>query len=197
MGLSKYQEEIQALFKKSPVVDFASIERLIHNKDKNIRQYTKILMRNLLLKKKIYRITKGYYSLHEDPSLFVFCVKPAYFGLQDALSAHALWEQETIPIILTTQHIRQGIRTIFETHVLVKRIEETHFFGIEYIQQGNFFLPFSDIEKTLLDMLYFRQRLDAPVLQEIKKKMDIKKLKKYLLSYPKEFRDDVSKILNI
>ena len=51
MGKEKYQKKIEELFKKSPVVSFNSIERIIRNK-KEIKQYTKQLIRNLLLKEK-------------------------------------------------------------------------------------------------------------------------------------------------
>ena len=100
MGKQKYQNYVKELIEKSPVVDMGSIKRIIRHK-KNIKQYHKQLVRNLLLKGKIKKITKGYYSIYEDPSLIVFCFKPSYLGLQDALSAHNLWEQEAIPVVVT------------------------------------------------------------------------------------------------
>ena len=87
MGKTKYKQKIEDLFKKSPVVDYKSVERIVKDK-KNIKQYTKQLIRNLILRGEIKRITKGYYTIHEDTSLAVFCFKPSYLGLQDALSFH-------------------------------------------------------------------------------------------------------------
>jgi len=103
MGKIKYQEEIKELFRKSPVVSYSSIEKIVKNK-KNIKQYTKQLIRNLLLKKKIKRLAKGYYTIINDSSLAVYCFKPAYLGLQDSLSFHNLWEQETIPVIIVLKN---------------------------------------------------------------------------------------------
>lgn len=191
MGEKKYQEEIETLFKKSHVVDFSSIERIVHAKNKNTKNYTKLLARNLVQQKRIHRITKGYYTIHDDPALLVFCLKPAYLGLQDALSIYNLWKQETIPIIITTMNARQGIRNVFGTNVLVRSIEKKYFFGIEYIQQGDFYFPYSDIEKTFLDLVYFKQDIRADVLKEIKKKMKTEKLKEYLSYYPREFQEMV------
>lgn len=188
MGVIYYQKEIQTLFQKSPVVDFDSIERIIHAKDKKVKQYAKLLIHNLLSQGKIKRLTKGYYSLSDDPSLLVFCMKPAYLGLQDALSAHNLWEQETISVIITTRNVRQGIRQVCGANVLIRRIEQNYYFGVDYIQQGDFYFPYSDIEKTLIDMVYFKQPLSSSVLRRMKKKVDKKKLRLYLSHYPKKFQ---------
>ncbi|MEK6867986.1 MAG: hypothetical protein AABX98_04135 [Nanoarchaeota archaeon] len=195
MGITLYQKEIEALFQKSPVVDFRSLERLVHAQNPNVKQYVKLLVHNLLLQGKIKRLTKGYYSRTDDPSLLVFCMKPAYLGLQDALSVHNLWEQETIPIIITTQKVRQGIRSIFGTNVLIRRIDKNYSFGIEYIQQEDFYFPYSDIEKTLIDMVYFKQYLRSDVLKKMRKRVDTKKLKLYLSHYPKKFQQKVIGIL--
>ena len=75
MGREKYLTNIKKLFEKSPVVSFSSIERIIQNK-KRVKQYAKQLVRNLLLKGKIKRLCKGYYTTFDEPSLAVFCFKP-------------------------------------------------------------------------------------------------------------------------
>lgn len=196
MGITLYQKEIGALFQKSPVVDFHSLERLVHSQNRKVKHYVKLLVHNLLLQGKIKRLTKGYYSTADDPSLLVFCMKPAYLGLQDALSANNLWEQETIPIIITVQKVRQGIRSLFGTNVLVRRIDQNYSFGIEYIKQGAFYFPYSDIEKTFIDMIYFKQTLRSDVLQKIKKKVDTRKLKLYLSWYPKKFQQKVLRLIS-
>lgn len=192
MGKEKYQKIIENLFKKSPVVNAKSIERIIKNK-KIIKQYTKQFIRNLIIKGKIKKLTKGYYTKHDDISLAVFCFKPAYLGLQDALSFHNLWEQETIPIVISARKIRPGIRKVFGSNLLVKRINKKYLFGFDYYNQGNVYLPYSDIEKTFIDMIYFREKLNKETIKNIKKRMNQKKLNLYLKSYPKVFR---KKILN-
>ena len=194
MGKGKYLMEVESLFEKSPVVDFSSIERVVRNK-KKVKQYTKQLIRNLLLKGKIKRLTKGFYTINNDSSLSVFCFKPDYLGLQDALSFHNLWEQETIPIIITTKKIRRGIREILGINVLIRKLDKKYMFGFEYYKEGNFYLPYSDIEKTFIDMLYFKENLNEETLAEIKKRINKKKLKGYLKKYPKRFRERVERIV--
>jgi predicted transcriptional regulator of viral defense system len=194
MGKEKYQKQIEELFKKSPVVSFSSIERIIKNK-KNITQYSKQLVRNLLLNGKIKSLAKGYYSTHDEPSLNVFCFSPSYLGLQDSLSTHNLWEQETVPIIITQKRVRSGLRKTKLGNILIRRIDKKYIFGVEYKKIGEFYLPYSDIEKTFIDFVYFNQKMDKNVVDNIKKIIDKKKLSLYLEKYPNKFREKVKRML--
>ena len=123
MGKKKYIQDIENLFKKSPVVNAKSIDMIV-NKKKHVKVYAKQLIRSLILKRKIKRITKGFYTSEDNISISVFCFKPAYLGLQDALSFHNLWEQETIPVIISARKIRVGIRSIMGNNVLIRRISK-------------------------------------------------------------------------
>ena len=190
MGKIKYLQKIEEFIKKTPVVNIASIKQFLKNKS-----YAYILIRNLLAKGKLKKLTKGWYSAYDDPSLAVFCFKPAYLGLEDALSFHGLWEQETIPVIVTTRKIRQGIRKIFGVNVLIRRINKKYYFGVDYIKYFDFYLPVSDVEKTFLDIVYFYKTIDPLLLKKFRKEMDSKKLKKYLSKYPKRFQIKISKLL--
>lgn len=183
MGKVKYIREIEEFFKKSLVVDINSLKNFIR-KHRGNEKYIYLLISNMLKRGKIKRLTKGYYTIHEDPTLAVFCFKPAYIGLQNALSIYDLWEQETIPVIITTRKVRQGLRNIFGNNVLIKRISKKYFFGFEYIEYSSFFIPISDVEKTFIDMIYFKQKLDKELIKNFKKRINKKKLEGYLNRYP-------------
>lgn len=189
MGKSKYLDKIGALFNKSAVVSFNSISRIVNATKKT--QYAKILVASLVTQGKIRKITKGFYTKHNDNSLSVFCFKPAYLGLQAALSFHDLWEQEAIPIIITIRKTRLGIREILGGNVFIRRMSPKYFFGFEYYPEGDFYLPYSDVEKTLIDMVVFNETLSSAVLKEIQKKMKMKKLEKYLAHYPPKIQKQV------
>ncbi|MBU1204120.1 MAG: hypothetical protein KKG60_03585 [Nanoarchaeota archaeon] len=191
MGKQIHLGKIERLFDKSPVVEFKSIERIIGKKS-----YSKLLISNLMRKGKIKKIGKGVYTKHPESSLAVFGFKPAYLGLQSALSFHGLWEQETIPVILTTKKVRRGIREVMGSNILVRNIDRKYFFGFGLFKEGEFYLPYSDLEKTFIDMVVFNQPLDDDVLKEIQKKLDIKKLKNYLKKYNLVLRKKVEKTLN-
>ena len=186
MGKEKYQDKIINLFEKSPVVDYSSIKRIINNPE-----YAKQLIRNLVLKKKIKKLTKGFYTKHDEPSLIVFCFKPSYLGLQDSLSMHNLWEQETIPVVITSKKIRSGLRKMNGINILIRRIDKKYLLGYDSLKVGEFYLPYSDIEKTLIDMVYFKQKISPETLKNIKLNLNKPKLKKYLQIYPKTFRKKV------
>lgn len=189
MGEEKYLEKVEAFFRKSPVVSFSSIERIVNEKKKT--GYTKQLVRNLLLKGKIKKLTKGFYSLEDNAQLVVFCFKPAYFGLQDALSFHDLWEQETIPVIITSRRVRTGLRKVLGVNILVRKIDKRYLFGFEYAKEGRHYFPYSDVEKTFIDMVYFKETVSKEVLANMKLKIDREKLNKYLVRYPKLIRSRV------
>ncbi len=190
MGRKKHIDKVIKLFEKSPVVDFGSIKRIVGDE-----KYAKQLIKNLILKNKLKRITKGYYTKYEDTSLMVFCFKPSYMGLQDALSIHDLWEQETNTVVITARKVRQGIRKVFGNNVVIRRIDPKYVFGFDYIKQGDIYYPVSDVEKTFIDMIYFRENMDKDLLKEFKKRIDKEKLKKYLKKYPKNIKDKVLKYI--
>lgn len=193
MGKKKYLNKIRDLFEKSPVVTFDSIKKIVQDK-KNVKQYTKQIIRNLIKQNKIKRITKGFYTIHEDPSLAVFCFC-GYLGVQNAMSFYNLWEQESVPVIITSKNVRQGRREIFGANVIIKRIDRKYFFGFGTYKDGNFYLPYSDIEKTFIDMVYFKQPLDKETIDNFRGKINRKKLKEYLKMYPEKFRKRVIRVM--
>ena len=195
MGKEKYIRDIEKLFEKSPVISSKTIERIIRDKNENT-QYQKQLIRNMILSGKIKRLSKGFYTIHDEPSLAVFCFKPAYLGLQDALSFHNLWEQETIPVIITASTARPGIRKVLDANVMVRKIEKKYLFGFDYHKQGEQYLPYSDREKTFIDMIYFKEKLGREAITNIKKRIDRKKVSSYLRYYPRTIQKKVMKCLS-
>jgi predicted transcriptional regulator of viral defense system len=92
-------------------------------------------------------------------------------------------------VIVTTRKVRIGIHEILGSNVLVHRINPKYFFGFTLLKYGEFFIPVSDVEKTLLDFIYFKQPLSKNTISEIKKNLNANKLKKYLKVYPKQFHE--------
>jgi len=190
MGKIIHVNKIREFLKTTPVIRVKDIELLVKSKG-----YSHLILHKLAEKGEIKRITKGWYSSHEDPIISVFCFKPAYIGLQEALSFHELWEQETNVVIVTTKKVRTGIRKILDSNVILHRIKQKYFFGFDYLEYENFFIPLSDIEKTLIDLVYFNEIPGKDVLKEIKKRMDKEKLKRYLKRFPVKFRERVQSLI--
>ena len=187
--MGKITYNIIEFFNKSAVFTTRDIKLFVKNKN-----YSYLLISNLIKKGKIKKIVKGYYSFYDDPTLSVFCFRPAYIGLHDALSFHNLWEQETNVVIITTRKVRIGVRKVFGNNVIIHRIKLEYFFGFDYLPYDKFFVPVSDIEKTFIDLFYFRFNLDKKVIKEIKRFLDEKKLKRYLRVYPEFIRKKIAYI---
>jgi len=190
MGKVKHLNKIREFLKTTPIFRAKDAELIV--KDKN---YSNLLLHNLVRRGEIKRVTRGWYSLHEDPIVSVFCFRPAYIGLQESLSLHDLWEQETNVVIATTRKVRTGLREIMGSNVIIHRISQKFFFGFESFNYGNFFVPVSDIEKTLIDLVYFNETPGKDILREIKKRINREKLRSYLKHYPLKFRKRVEKLL--
>ena len=191
MGKTKYLKKVEELFEKSPVIDVASIKKIVgENND-----YIHLLLYNLIKKGKIYRLTKGWYSKSNDPILVVYCFKPSYLGLQEALSIHNLWEQETNTIIITTKNVREEERKVLDSKVIVKRLPKKLFFGIEHIKYGETYTPVSDVEKTFLDLIYFNQPLDKELISNFKKRIKEERLKEYIDRFDPIVKERAVKLL--
>ncbi|TRZ83497.1 hypothetical protein D4R86_00690 [bacterium] len=190
MGKIKHIPKIKEFLKKTPVFFTRDIELIVKDK-----AYSYLFLHNLSKKKEIFRLKKGCYSSISDPVFTVFCFKPAYLGLQEALSLHNLWEQETNPVIITNRKVREGVRQVLDNNIVIHRIPSKYFFGFELLKYGNYFLPVSDIEKTLIDLIYFRESISKEALKEIKKKIDRVKLNSYLNSYPKDTKKTVKEMI--
>jgi len=186
----KVVNKVREYLKKTPVASVDSISRIVGSKN-----YAYLLLNHLVKKGEVFRITKGYYSIESDPTLLVLCIKPSYLGLEDALSFHNLWEQETIPVIITPRKVRQGKRKVLKHNVLIRRILPKYFFGWDLMKYGNFLVPVSDVEKTLIDLVYFGKRIDKNLARRFKEKIDKGKLTSYLRKYPRKVRRKVTKIL--
>jgi predicted transcriptional regulator of viral defense system len=143
------------------------------------RAYAKLLVHNKLAKGEIARMGKGVYSFHADPALAVFAFKPAYLGLEYALSLHEAWEQEAIPVIITSRKVRCGVRQAAGENVLVRRASPHLMFGFELHEYYGFHLPVSGAEKTIVDFAYFNEPLPAEALEALLRESDVRKLTAY------------------
>lgn len=192
MGRIVYLNKLREFLKKTPVFRAKDVELVVKN-----RNYSYLALHNLVKRGEIRRVTKGWYSIYDDPIVSVFCFKPAYIGLQEALSLHKLWEQETNVIIVTARKVRTGIREFLGNNVILHKIDQKYFFGFDYVKYGDLFIPVSDMEKTLIDLIYFNEIPGEDIIKEIKRKIEKEKLKKYLKKYTPEFRKRFVGLVNL
>lgn len=191
----KYINLVREHFKGKPVFSITDL-RVFLSKKGISKNYSKLLIHNLIKGKETFRLTKGVYSFQKDLSVSGFAFNPFYYGLQESLSLRNLWEQETIPVIITPKKVRTGLRKIMDSNVLIRRINRKMFFGFESLKHFDFWLPVSVPEKTLIDFVYFNEPLSAETLKELKKKINQKKLFEYLKKCPENTRKKVKELFN-
>jgi predicted transcriptional regulator of viral defense system len=155
------------------------------------KKYSKRLLHLLLSKGEIARITRGIYTFHDDVTVVGFAFQPFYYGLEDALRIRRLSLQGTNPLVLTARNVRMGVRQFKGRNYVVYRVRKEHFFGYSLVKYGDFWIPVSDIEKTIIDMIYFDNGIRDELWPGLIKSMNIKNLNRYLKRYKPKFRERV------
>jgi predicted transcriptional regulator of viral defense system len=130
------------------------------------------------------KITRGAYTFYDEVQYARFAFPPFYYGLEDALSLRGLWEQETNPVIITPRKVRNGIRQFDSRNYIVRRIKRKMFFGYTLLQYEQFYIPVSDIEKTLIDLVYFGIRVPDEVISTMIGKLNRETFNSYLTELP-------------
>ncbi len=155
------------------------------------QRYLKLMINHLIKKREIKRITKGVYTFHNDMAVIGFAYRPFYYGMEDALSYRNLWTQSTNPVIMTTNGVREGLRKFDGANYLVKRVKVEHFFGFDFIKHYDMWLPVSDPEKTLIDLVFYRHGVRRDALDSIREVVNDNKLQSYLKIYSRSMRNKV------
>lgn len=179
----KYIREFRERFSTKELFSIRDVKLFLAEKGAPAT-YTSVFLSHLLKRNEIVRLTKGKYSFSRTIDFIEKAIFPSYHGLQDALSLHGLWGQQTIPIIITPRKIRSGERVLGGAKVIVRRISRKMFFGHESIAHLGSWTEVSDFEKTLIDFVYYNEPLDKEVLGKLKKRLDREKLRQYLKASP-------------
>lgn len=192
MGKKIHLEGVRRFVRSTPAFRARDVELLVKD-----RGYALLMLHNLAARGELKHITRGWYSTQDDPVVAVFALRPAYLGLQEALSFRGLWEQETNVVAVTTLRAKPGVRKVMGQSVIVHRIAPRYFFGFDYLPYGEFHVPVSDPAKTLIDLVYFRESPGPDVLKEVLEHADRRSLEGYLKHYPAAFRSGFRRALSM
>ena len=183
MGKKIHIEAVRRFAKSTPVFTARDVEALVKE-----RRYALLMLHNMVKSGELRRVARGHYTVQDDPVVSVFALRPSYIGLQDALSVRGLWEQETNVVIVTAGKAKPGVRMVMGSPVVVHRIDPRYFFGFDYERyQDRFYVPVSDLEKTLIDLVYFGETPGKATLRELARRADRKVLAGYLGTYAEAF----------
>ncbi|MFH1200115.1 MAG: type IV toxin-antitoxin system AbiEi family antitoxin domain-containing protein [Candidatus Micrarchaeota archaeon] len=173
---------LEKAFSMQPCFSLAQARRVLSGASAG---YARLLLHNLVKGGRLHRVARGVYSFHSEAQVAGFAFSPFYYGLQDALSLHGAWEQETNPVVVTVRKVREGVRSFEGANFVVRCIPRRLFFGFESMQYGDLWVPVSSLEKTLADLAYFRCHVPADALREIRPRVDLKELDEVLSRFPK------------
>ncbi|MBL7160241.1 MAG: hypothetical protein ISS93_00100 [Candidatus Aenigmarchaeota archaeon] len=168
----KFQEKLE----KASVFSLKTVQGEMGN------GYAKVFIHRLREKGKIIPLIKGWYSFKETPYLITVPLGEAYIGLGTAAFLHGFWDQIPNVNVLTTKapkKIKVGERIVGERKVIVRRVSRKMYFGYETMKVDGESVRVSDLEKTLIDMIYF----NYPFLDDIWKAMAGSLNKKKLALY--------------
>jgi len=189
----KYMREVEKQFQSPSYPVFRSYEL---ESFKMGKKYKKRLIHLLLSNGRIERITRGVYTFHNDVTVVGFAFSPFYYGFEDALSIRGLSLQGTNSIVVTFRNVRQGVRSFKSRNYLVRRVPQDLFFGYNLLKRGKFWIPVSDLEKTIIDMMYFDHYIRDELWPGILKELDMERLRDHLKRYKKGFRDEMLKTIS-
>ena len=182
----KYVDFVRTTFGSPDFPVFTLRDLRIALSDRGISDgYLRLLAHELLRRNEITRITRGVYTFHDEAFVSGFAFKPFYYGLGCALSIRGLSTQMTNPIVVTTRDVRVGVRRFQGRNYVIRRMDGRYFFGYDLVRYGKFWVPVSDVEKTVIDMVYFGYGIGDELLEDIRKSIDMKRLGVYLKRYDK------------
>jgi predicted transcriptional regulator of viral defense system len=179
----KYVKEFLKYFEPFPAFTAKDV-KLFLRKNGAGSSYYKIFMHNIVKGGKVFSIGRGRYTLHDDPMIAGFIFSPFYYGLETALTYYKLWDYVTPISIVTTNRIRKSRIVLLGRNATVRKIKRKNFFGYSMVYyKDNLYIPMADIEKTLIDSVYFHSRFSKGIYITMTKRIDRKKLGRYLKHY--------------
>lgn len=168
----------------------------------NARSYAYLYLQRLKQASLIYEVEKGRYTVHSDPFLIASrVVWPSYMSGWAALQFYHLTEQLPNVIEVVTTRSRKTRRIKFvNIEIAFSRVRTPHFFGYEKIQYKKFPIFIAEKEKALLDALFLKHISPSEfteILKNNKRRISIKKIKKYSKKISKAFYSKIEKLVNV
>ena len=191
----KYTSDFLKYFDKFPAFTVKDVKLFLLRKGAN-RDYYKVFMHNMIRSGKAMSIERGRYTLHDNPMVAGFAFSPFYYGMETSLTYYKLWDYVTPISIITTNRVRKSGMLLLGRNVSVRRIQRSKFFGylmVEY--EKGLYVPMADIEKTMIDSVYFHARFSKDVYSAIAKRIDRKSLNSYLERYSSIIRKQIDGLL--
>ena len=125
----------------------------------------------LVKQKKLFRLKKGYYALEKIENKFKLqqTYKNTYIALHSALEYYQSTTQRFNSLDLITKNILNE-QTVGETKVYFHKVKKNLFFGFKRVNVNNTEVFISNIEKTIIDSVYFSSKIYLTEIDDFIKK---------------------------
>jgi predicted transcriptional regulator of viral defense system len=191
----KYEKDFIEYFSKLTLFSSDDADRFLSHYGSDY-SYSRVFLHNLVVNGKLYRITKGIYTFSRNEAVYGFAFRPFYYGMEFALSVRKLWTQQANPVIITLTKSNAGIRKILGTNITIRRISQNAFFGFEYLNYMDLFIPVSRPEKIFLDFIYYGIDLDGETLINLMSTINPEILKEYAQRLGKRYLSSALRIFS-
>lgn len=139
-----------------------------------------VYVNRMIKKKLLFKIEKNKVAVCDD--IFIVSSQilfPSYLSLTSALYMHNSFSQIINKIyILTTK--KRKMAKIFGTEIIFVNINPKLLFGYRKVKKGESFINLADLEKAIIDCLYFPRYCRIGYLMHGLKKVNIKKFESYI-----------------
>ncbi len=177
--------EIINEFKNFKTFTFNDVRMVLNGRQMISDKTIQVTLSRMAKSKKLYKITKGVFSLQKRDEIAGFAFSPFYYGGLAALMIRDILDDQVKMEIMTTRRVKRSAVKIYGggSMVIAHHIPKKYYFGFEDLKYGDLIVPVSDPEKTLIDLFYYRKRLSMQNYAELLKHIKVGTLKKYLKAY--------------
>jgi predicted transcriptional regulator of viral defense system len=182
----KLGDKITDAFKGFKTFTLNDARILLSEKKKGISDRTiRVTLSRMAKKHRIYKVTKGVFSLQKRDEFAGFAFTPFYYGGLAALMIGDLIDDQVKMEVMTTRPVKRSLLEIYggSSRIVLHHIPKKYYFGFEDVRYGDIIVPISDPEKTLIDLFYYKSRMSIQDYAELLKAVKLRKLRDYLKVY--------------
>lgn len=180
MNLYRLKESL--LQQEKTVFTLAEISRISGVKKRNIPVYVQRMKKKNLL----FAVEKNKFSVTDDPFIAASqLISPAYLSLTTAFYLYNLLPQVIDRIdVLTSRKKKEAV--LFGMKTSFRMLSPSRMFGYRKIKKGGSYLMLADIEKAIIDGVYFQKYCPLHSILPALAKANITKLEEYARRFAHE-----------
>lgn len=176
--------ELSSYFKSWPTFRIEDAFLFLRKRHRLSKKTLQVTLSRMAKSARLYRVSKGVFSFTKSAEVAGFAYAPFYYGGLSALMIRDLIDDQVRMEVMTTRAVRRNSSTAFgEIEILLHHLSREHYFGFDEVVYGNYAVPVSNPEKTLIDLFHYKIRLPLQEYGRLLRAVDAKKLDRYLRAY--------------